>query len=197
VAACLYAPARLRVAHQVNARRGVEEVAAISQVHPLTLRRMVRSLGSHRLFEPPHGRVVPTGKGRLLRWDCPVWSDLYLSRANDADWHLDHPQSGEATFPRGYRAGLWTFLASHLDPEEAFTGVIRLRAARFAVACTPLIDPSGATTIAGIRGGTSDLLAAVLKANPNPHSIRPGTIGAPAVIDWFQPKEAVALRASV
>src|SRR5262249_31308261 len=101
VAACLTALARLRVADAVDGQRGLEEIAAIGQVDPLALRRMVRFLEPHGFFERIDGRVSLTGKGRLLRSDSPIWSSFFLRGANDAAWHLDHSlKTGGAAFPR-------------------------------------------------------------------------------------------------
>ena len=172
VAACLTALARLRVADHVDGQRGFEEIAAIVQVDPLALRRMVRFLEPHGFFERIDGRVSLTGRGRLLRSDSPIWSSLSLRGANDAAWHLDHSlKTGEAAFPREFGADFWSFLGAHPDQQEAFAEAMRLQDALLSVACVPHMDLSGITAIADVGGGTGDLLAAVLEANPNVQGI--------------------------
>jgi hypothetical protein len=172
VAACLGALARLRVADHVDGRRGFEEIAVIAGVDPLALRRMVRFLEPHGYFEQVDGRVSLTGKGRLLRSDSPVWSGLFLRGANDAACHLDHSlKAGEAAFPRAFGVDFWSFLAAHPDQQEAFAEAMRLQSAMFSVACVPSMEMSGISTIADIGGGTGDLLAAILEANPGMHGI--------------------------
>src|SRR5262249_43114141 len=99
--------------------------------------------------------------------DSPVWSSLFLRGANDAAWHLDHSlKTGAAAFPRGFGADFWSFLAAHPEQQEAFADAMRLQDALLSVACVPLLDLSGVTTIADVGGGTGDLLAALLEANP-------------------------------
>jgi hypothetical protein len=172
VAACLSALARTRVADQVDGRRGIEQVAALARVDPLALARMARFLEPHGLIELADGRVTLTTKGRLLRSDSPVWSSLVLYGANDAARHLDHSlKTGEAAFPRAFGADFWSFLAAHPDQQEAFADAMRLQSALLSVACAPLMELSGVTTIADIGGGTGDLLAAVLEATPSLHGI--------------------------
>jgi hypothetical protein len=172
VAACLSALARLRVADHVDGRRGVEEIAAAAQVDPLALRRMVRFLVPEGVFELTDGRVSLTSKGRLLRSDSPLWSSLVLRGANDATRHLDHSlKTGEAAFPRAFGADFWSFLAAHPEEQQAFADSMRLHGALLSVACVPLMDLSGMKTVADVGGGTGDLLAAVLEANPGLHGI--------------------------
>jgi hypothetical protein len=48
---------------------------------------------------------------------------------------------------------------------------MRLQSAMLSVACVPLMDLSGVTTIADIGGGTGDLLGTILEANPNVRGI--------------------------
>src|SRR5262249_43162709 len=116
VAACLAALARRRVADHMNGQRTLGEIAALAQVDPLALRRMVRFLEPHGVFELIDGRAALTAKDRLLRSDSPVWSSLVLRGANDAAWRLDHSlRTGEAAFPRVFGADFWSFLAAHPD----------------------------------------------------------------------------------
>src|SRR5262249_20320514 len=159
VAACLCALARVRVADHVDGQRGIEEVAALAQVDPRALERMARFLEPQGVFELADGRVALTAKGSLLRSDSPVWASLALYGANDAAPHLDHSlKTGEAAFPRAFGADFWSFLAAHPDQQEAFADAMRLQSAMLSVACVPLMDLAGVTTIADIGGGTGDLL---------------------------------------
>jgi hypothetical protein len=172
VAACLCALARLRVADHVDGRRGFEEIATIAGVCPVALRRVVRFLESDGYFEQANGRVSLTAKGRLLRSDSPVWSSLFLRGANDAAWHLDHSlKTGEAAFPQAFGVDFWSFLAAHSEQQDAFADAMRLQSAMLSVACAPLIGLSGVSSVADIAGGTGDLLAAILEANPSTHGI--------------------------
>jgi hypothetical protein len=172
VAACLCALARLRVADHVDGQRGLEEIAAIAQVDPPALRRMVRFLEPHGVFDQVDDRICLTGKGRLLRSDSPLWSSLSLRGANDAAWHLDHSlKTGEAAFPREFGADFWSYLAQHPEQQEAFADAMRLQDALLSASCLPLMDMSGVKTIADVGGGTGDLLGAVLEANPGVHGI--------------------------
>src|SRR5262249_52662071 len=78
VGACLGALARCRVADHVDGRRTLGEVAVLAQVAPLALRRMVRFLEPHGVFDVADDRPSLTAKGRLLRSDSPLWSSLVL-----------------------------------------------------------------------------------------------------------------------
>jgi hypothetical protein len=172
LAACLSALARLRVADHVDGRRGIAEIAASARVDPLALGRLVRFLEPHGVFQLADGRVSLTGKGRLLRSDSPAWSSLVLRGANDAAHHLDHSlKTGEAAFPRAFGADFWSCLAAHPDQQEAFADAMRLQEAMFSVACLPVMDLSGVTTLADLGGGAGDFLAAILETNPGLHGI--------------------------
>jgi O-methyltransferase domain len=172
VAACLGALARQRVADHVDGQRTLDQIAAIAQVDPLALRRIVRFLEPHGVVELADGRVSLTAKGRLLRSESPAWSSLVLRGANDAAHRLDHSLStGEAAFPRAFGADFWSFLAAHPDQQDAFADAMRLQSAMMSVACVPAMDLSGIATIADVGGGTGDLLAAILEANPSVHGI--------------------------
>ena len=52
--------------------------------------------------------------------------------------------------PMGYgkEAFFWSFLAAHPDQQDAFADALRLRSAMLSVACIPLMDLSGVTTVA-------------------------------------------------
>jgi hypothetical protein len=172
VAACLSALARQRVADHIDGQRTFEEIAAAARVDPLALRRLLRFLEPHGVFEWVDGRVRLTGKGRLLRSDGPVWSAFVLRGANDAVGHLDHAlKTGEAAFPQAFGTDFWSFLAAHPDQQDAFADALRLRSAMLSVACIPPMDLSGVAAVADVGGGTGEFLAAVLEANPNVHGI--------------------------
>jgi hypothetical protein len=172
VAACLGALARRRVADHMDGRRMLDEVAAVAQVDPLALRRIVRFLEPHGVFELVDGRVSLTGKGRLLRSDSPVWSSLVLHGANDAACRLDHSlRTGDAAFPRVFGADFWSFLAGHPEQQDAFADAMRLQASLLSVTCVPAMDLSGVKAVADVGGGTGDLLAAILEVNPSVHGI--------------------------
>jgi hypothetical protein len=172
VAACLGALARCRIADHVDGQRTLGEIATLARVDPLALRRLVRFLEPHGVFDFSDGRPSLTAKGRLLRSDSPLWSSLVLRGANDAACHLDHSlRTGEAAFPRAFGADFWPFLAAHPDQQDAFADALRLQAALLSVACVPAMDLTGVTTIADVGGGTGDVLAALLEANPGVRGI--------------------------
>ena len=185
VAACLGAVARVRVADHVDGKRGLEEIAEVAQVDPLALRRIVGFLEPYGVFELIDGRVSLTGKGRLLRSDSPVWSSLVLRGANDAAGSLDHSlKTGGAAFPQEFGTDFWSFLAGHPEQQAAFADAMRLQSAMLSVACVPLMDMAGVTTIADVGGGTGDLLAAILEANL---SLRGILIDQPAMLARAHP----------
>jgi hypothetical protein len=167
VAACLGALARCRVADHVDGQRTLAEVAALAQVDPLALHRVVRFLEPHGVFELVDGRVGLTGIGRLLRSDSPIRSGLVLRAANDAAHYLDHSlKTGQAAFPRHFGVDFWSFLARHPDEQEAFADAMRLQEAMFSVACVPAMELAGVTTLADVGGGAGAVLATILEANP-------------------------------
>jgi SAM-dependent methyltransferase len=166
VVACLGALARRRIADHIDGQRTPDQIAAAAHVDPMALRRILRFLEPHGVFERVDGRISLAAKGRLLRSDSPLWSSLALRGANDAVSHLDHSLStGEAAFPEVFGAEFWSFLAAHPDQQDAFADAMRLQSAMLSVACIPAMDLSAVTTIADVGGGTGDLLAAILETN--------------------------------
>jgi hypothetical protein len=127
VAACLGALARCRVADHIDGRRTLGEIAAAARVDPLALRRVVRFLEPHDIFDSTGDRPSLTAKGVLLRSDSPVWSSLVLHAANDAFGCLDHSlRTGEAAFPRAFGTDFWSFLAARPHEQDAFADAMRL-----------------------------------------------------------------------
>ena len=172
VAACLSALARSRVADFVDGQRNLEQVASAAQINLPVLTRILRFLEPQALFESTDGRFSLTKKGRLLRSDSPIFSALFVRGANDAASGLDHSlKTGQSAFTHEFGQDFWSFLSAHPDQQAAFADIMRLGSSMFALACIPVMDFSGVKSIADIGGGTGDLLAAILEANPSMQGI--------------------------
>ena len=168
---CAHAVAVLGIADLLaKGPRPVDELAALTGAHPPSLYRVLRTLASEGIFtEVEHRHFAMTPVAERLRTDHP-----YSARSS----LVDHPRrwaawgeivhsvrTGQSAFERVHGLGYFDWLAS--DPEaaawfqanmESTPGMVEALVAAYE------FGPVG--TVVDVGGGSGQLLALVLQANP-------------------------------
>lgn len=171
--AVLRALARLRVADHVDDDpRPVAEVAQAVGADEQSLRRMLRFAETHRWFRLDGDMVRAETKAALLRRDSPMWASLVHVGSQDAVHRLDHTlRTGGSAFEVEFGRPFWDHLAADAEQEAIFAEAMRNSGLMANLVAVPMIELGDARSVADVGGGTGDLLAAVLRANPGVHGI--------------------------
>jgi O-methyltransferase domain/Dimerisation domain len=170
----LYVAAELGVADILaNGPMTSSEIAAKSGADPAALRRLLRALVAHGVFEeevPDRFRLNPAGE--LLRHDVAGSQRAgVLFTAGDMRWQLwsdllECVRTGRAAVERSFGKDVFDRHAE--NPEEA--SLFNQAMASFSAALAPSLiaayDFAEFRCIADLGGGTGRLLAALLSANP-------------------------------
>ncbi len=166
---------RLGLADQLAAGpQGAEALAAATETHAPSLRRVLRLLASVGVLEEDEaGRFALTPTGELLREDAPgsmkdavtlfagtgiqqSWGELeYCVRTGEPAFKKDHPDHDP-------------FSEMEQDPENAavFDRAMAAFTAQTALAVAACYDFSGFGTLMDVGGGNGALLVGILNANP-------------------------------
>jgi len=149
------------------------ELATATGTDAPTLRRLLRALVAHGVFEeeaPDRFRLNPAGE--LLRQDVPGSQRAgVLFTAGDMRWQLwsdllECVRTGQAAIERAFGKDIFE---RHAENEEESTVFNQAMAAFSAALSPPLIaayDFAAFRCIADVGGGTGRLLADILSANP-------------------------------
>ncbi|WP_411075708.1 methyltransferase [Streptomyces sp. cmx-4-7] len=154
--------------------RGSDELAAESNTHEPSLRRLLRTLTAVGLAtEPEPGRFGLTAVGSQLRSDSPdslrAFSRMFCHPILLRAWQgLEHSvTTGERAFDHVYGKDFYTYVAEQGAANKLFNEAMgeesRIAAARLAAG----YDFSRAEKIVDLGGGDGTLLAAVLPAHPH------------------------------
>jgi SAM-dependent methyltransferase len=150
------------------------ELAATAGTDAPTLRRLLRALVAHGVFEeeaPDRFRLNPAGE--LLRRDVPGSQRAgVLFTAGDMRWQLwsdllECVRTGRAAIERAFGKNIFERHAENAEESALFNQAM---AAFSAALSPPLIDAydfAAFRCIADVGGGTGRLLADILSANPN------------------------------
>jgi hypothetical protein len=151
-----------------------EDLAAATQTHAPSLRRVLRLLASVGVFdEVDGGRFALTPVGDALRADVPESSQAMVmlfagARIQDSWKELEYcVRTGEPAFRKTSPDGD-AFTAIAADPEQAaiFDRAMATFAPQTAAAVAAAYDFSAFGTLADVGGGNGALLVGILGANP-------------------------------
>lgn len=174
VSQAIFVAAKLGVADQLQeGPRSPTDLAAIANVHPRALYRVLRALASVGIFvEHDDGRFGLTPMAELLRSDRPgSLRPFAVMMGSEWVWRswgeIMHSVTSEMpAFDKLYGAPLFDFWAR--NPEAARVDIEGLtsRSAGENAAIVAAYDFSKAATVVDVGGGQGSLLAAILSANP-------------------------------
>jgi hypothetical protein len=174
----LHVVAELGIADALDeAPRTVEDLAALTGTHAGALRRVLRLLSAHGVFEPCDGGYRHTPASRMLRSDHPQsMRPLVRLQGIPALWsiwgHFDHSlrtggSSAHLALPDGY----WGHFAAHPGDRRIFDDAMTMKVRGQIAGILGAYDFSPFYTIADIGGGHGQLLEAILAAAPNAQGV--------------------------
>jgi hypothetical protein len=151
-------------------QRPVEELAREAGADPDTLHRLLRALASDGVFaEEERGVFRNTEASELLTregWDD--FAHLFGGVWHRAAGELD--ASGEATFPRVFGTGFWSWLAEHPGERAAFDRAMGQGWER-RMARLEAVGWRGDETVVDVGGGNGSLLVELLRRQRGLHGI--------------------------
>ncbi len=175
----LYAGAQLGVA-DILARGPMTsgEIAAETGTDAPTLRRLLRALVAHGVFEeqaPDLFRLNPAGE--LLRSDAPGSQRAgVLFTAGDLRWQLwsdflESVRSGQAVAERAFGKSIFERHADNAEESALFNQAMTSFSAAVSAPVIAAYDFSSFARIADVGGGNGRFLADILVANPKVQGI--------------------------
>ncbi|MFF8957560.1 methyltransferase [Streptomyces sp. NPDC014894] len=175
-AAAVRAAARLGVADALgDVPASAEKLAAAVGAEPGPLRRLLRALSCHGLFEErPDGTFGHTEMSRMLRSDDPQsLRDIALWCTEPWTWAA-WPRLDDAVRPGGtpvfqelFGKGFFEYL--HQDAAESaqiFNRAMTTSSKQSALEVAELLDLTGVSSVADIGGGQGHVLAGLLEKHP-------------------------------
>ncbi len=176
----LHVAAELGIADRLRA--GPQEIAQLAEAtgaHPKALRRLLRSLASHGVFqEQADGRFALNDAAALLSGDAMRDGLLFCGEVTgDGSWWSavgalrESVLTGEPAFDRQHGMGFFDYMKRNPECSAWFDRGM----AGFATAENPAmaaaLDLSGRVRIVDIGGGQGGFLAEVLKIAPDVHAM--------------------------
>ena len=190
----VFVAARLGIADLLADRaRRAEDLATHAGVHPRTLYRLLRALGSIGLLSETAGHFFElTPLGQTLRSEEPgspralalLYGDEWLYRAYGA--LLYSVQTGKSAFEHVHGVGFFEYLEQNAEAASVFNEAMTAFSRQEEAAILAAYDFSRFTRIVDVGGGHGSLLAAVLGTHPNVEGIlfdQPSVVeGAPSLL---------------
>jgi predicted O-methyltransferase YrrM len=173
VAQAIYVAARLGLAdHLAGGPMTCEDLAAATQSHAPSLRRLLRALVSVGVFaEPTPGRYALTPLAALLQSATPgsmrslaiVYGDECYRAWGD---FLHSIRSGEPAFAHHFGMAPFAYFAAHPAADRTFNEAMIGYTQRVADAVVAAYDFAPFGTVVDVGGGYGTILAAVLRGAP-------------------------------
>lgn len=155
----------------------VDELAAATQTHAMTLYRLLRYAAMHGVFTEPSPRFFAlTPMASLLRAGTPgsvywrVEGDVAVKPWLPWEEWIETVRTGEPAYDRMHGRTYWEALATDQQAREMFDLSLRLIGERQIPEVLPLLDVSPGELIVDVGCGEASWLAAILDRHP-------GTLG--------------------
>ena len=170
----LFVAAQLGIAdHLADGARTNAELAAATQTHPQSLRRLLRALTALDIFtERADGCFALTDVGQQLRSDHPQsLRSRVLFLTGEERWRcwgdlIGSVRSGEAATEYVLGASLFDYYAAHPEASAIHDAAMAEASALSGPAILRAYDFARFHTIVDVGGGTGQLLRDILQANP-------------------------------
>jgi hypothetical protein len=200
----LYVAAKLNVAdHLARKPMNSVELATVTGADARALHRLMRTLCALDVFtESSRGEFSLNSTAELLRNDVPgSFRAAVLFTVGDVRWRcwsdfLGTVRAGGGGAERALGMGLFEFYAAHPEESEIHDQAMRGISAAQVAAVLSAMDFSQGGVVVDVGGGTGELLAAILAANPTlrgvlfdlPHVVAhaPGVLSESGVADRVQ-----------
>lgn len=175
----LHVAAELGIADRLRA--GPQEIAQLAEAtgaHPKALRRLLRSLASHGVFqEQADGRFALNDAAALLSGDAMRDGLLFCGEVTgDGSWWSavgalrESVLTGEPAFDRQHGMGFFDYMKRNPECSAWFDRGMASFATAENPAMAAALDLSGRVRIVDIGGGQGGFLAEVLKIAPDVHA---------------------------
>jgi O-methyltransferase domain/Dimerisation domain len=193
VAQALYVAAELGIADLLATRpRSSAELAQAAGAHPPSLYRVLRTLASLGVFVEQDGQTFElTPLGETLRSDVPGSARAWALVNCGISWRaygelLYSVRTGQPGFDRAYGMTVFDYTARHPDAMAIFGKMMVEFHGREVAAVASAYSLSDVQSVVDVGGGSGNLLAALLEANPSLHGIvfeRPSV--AETAVQWL------------
>lgn len=171
---CLHVVADLGVADHVDAAaRAVSDLAASVNAHPDALKRVLRLLAAHGIFEMQGELVRHTLSSQLLRTDHPhsmrAFVRLFGSRVMWSVYETfeQSVRTGVPAISQVLPEGLFGYFARHPEEAAIFDEAMAAKSRGHVAGILATYDFSRFEAIGDIGGGRGHLISAVLHAYPS------------------------------
>lgn len=159
-----------------NGPKTADELAASTQTHGPSLRRMLRGLAAWSFFdEQPDGRFAATPLSDTFRSDKPGLRNMTIMLSEEAyqAWGdlLYTVRTGKPAFEHVFGKNHWEKLAENPQAAADFNAAMVEMSSRIAQSFVDAYDLAGARTVIDVGGGNGALLIAVLLARPEVRGI--------------------------
>ncbi|MEH2294625.1 methyltransferase [Nostoc sp.] len=173
VSQAIYIAAKLGIADYLQEQpKTVEELAAITETHPPSLYRLLRSLASVGIFdEDENRRFTLTPLAATLQTDTPgslrffaIWE---LGQVHYLGWGnlLHSVKTGEIAFDDVAGMNIWDYYAQNAEAGKLFDRSMTSVTATVLEAIINNYDFSSFNTVVDVGGGQGSLITTILKAN--------------------------------
>jgi hypothetical protein len=173
ISQAIYVAAKLGIANVLkDGPQGSDELATAVGAHPEALHRLLRVLASVEIVtQVDQRRFTLTPLGALLQTDAPGswWGTAVLT----GEWWwpaygelLYSVTTGKPAHDHVYGMRNFAYFAQHPDIGQLFHAGIAARRGPLSRAVAAAYDFAGVPLLIDVGGGTGDLIAAILKANP-------------------------------
>lgn len=169
---CMVAACRLMIPDLVSdGPKTAAELAAVTQTHAPSLRRLMRGLVAWRVFtEDVDGRFHPTAVSAQFRADKPGMRQMLVMIGEEgySAWAdvMYTLRTGKPAFEHVFGMSRWEKMAQDPEGAAAFNAAMVETTTRVARAFIAGYQFDGVRTIVDVGGGNGALLAAVLEAQP-------------------------------
>lgn len=157
--------------------RTSDELAEVTDTHPLALYRLMRALSSAGILrERDHRRFELTPVGELLRSDVSgTHAPMAQLVGRPSYWQawgdlLHAVRSGKTAFNHVHGADVWEYRANHAEEGEVFDRAMAAHTDRFAAAVAEVCDFDRFVNVVDVGGGDGTFLAKILTAHPRVHA---------------------------
>jgi hypothetical protein len=173
VSRCLHVVADLGVADFLDAApRTAQELAKDLGADPDALRRILRLLAAHGIFDAQGDTFQHSAASRLLRSDHPQSMRAFARMIGlPINWTIygamgHSVKTGRPTTEKILPDGYWNHFATHPQEARVFNEAMEAKAHGQIAGILASYDFSGFRTIADIGGGRGHLLQAIIDASP-------------------------------
>jgi hypothetical protein len=178
VSRCLHVVADLGVADVLDETpRTAAELAALLDVHPGALGRVMALLSAHGVFEARHDRFCHSPASRLLLSDHPqsmrafvqmFGLPVYWTVYGDMAYSV---RTGTPALEKVVPEGWWAYLAQHPEESDIFSAAMANKSHAQVAGVIAAYDFSGFELVGDIGGGLGHLLQAIIASTPTTQGI--------------------------